>query len=132
MNHYRLTTAEREIIVTANDEERGVLHVFTESRSALATRLLNVARAIGAVVTATGAGIEFDLPVRCLSVRVPRQLTEAQRAQRQEVLASRHKPRRGAETPIAHGVLAPPASRVVSEDGIGVLPFQGPPGASAS
>ncbi len=107
MRHYGLTTDEREVIITTNDAERGVLHVFTESRSALATRLLKAARAAGAVVTPTGAGIEFDLPVR---------------AQRREVLASHQKAHLGAGIPGAPGLSAPPAARVVSETGGGASP----------
>ncbi len=124
MSRYRLTPAEREVIITANDAGRGVLHVFTESSSALATRLLKVARAVGAVITPTGAGYEFDLPVRCLSVRIPRTSTAAQKAQLATIRARRQKGHFAFEILGATRASAPPAVRVAVDTGAEGTPVQ--------
>jgi hypothetical protein len=125
----RLTAAEREVIITASDAEHGVAHVFTESKSALARRLLRVAWAIGASVTRTGAGVEFDLPIRCLSVRVPRELTPAERVQRRRAAAVSQEARNGAESDGAPSVSAPPAMPLADaavDNGAGATPVPTP------
>lgn len=85
---------EREIVITVCDADRDVVHVFTDSTSALSSKLRRVAASLGAAVTAAGEGVEFDLPLNALSIRTPtkRERTEAQRAAASRLAATRRTP----------------------------------------
>ncbi len=120
MNH--LSPCEREVIITANDAERGVVHVFTESRSTLATRLFKVARAVGADVTPAGEGFAFDLPTRCLSARIPKALSAAQLTQRRQATAASQRARFRAENSGAPSVATPSGVLGVPDPRAGVRP----------
>ncbi len=74
----RLTPGEREIILTIADDEQS-WHVHTDSQRAASSRLLRVARALGVVPQAQGAGWTFALPLAAVSFRAPRRASSAQR-----------------------------------------------------
>ncbi len=72
-----LLPPEREIILTLADDEK-TWRIHTDSRRALNTRLLKVAKALGVSVERVGAGYQFTLPLNAVSFRAPKPLTEAQ------------------------------------------------------
>jgi hypothetical protein len=91
----RLDPCEREIILTVADDE-GTWHVHTDSRRAVSSRLLRVARALGIAPERAGPGWTFDLPLAAVSFRAPKAASAAQR----DVL---RRARLRARTPVATG-----------------------------
>lgn len=73
----KLVTEEREVIITATDDE-DAWHVFTDSRR-FKGRLLQLARRWGTTPEPTGGGVSFRLPLAALRFVGPRQLSDKQR-----------------------------------------------------
>jgi hypothetical protein len=97
-----LTAEEKEIVVTIADDEKS-WHVFTDSKRALSAKLLQVARRWGVEPIPVGEGFQFDLPLKALSVRVPRKATAG------NVTNLRHKRVSGPTAPGVSGFSGTPA-----------------------
>jgi hypothetical protein len=89
---YRLTAAEREFQVSICDDEDELC--ITSSSPYYARRILKIAEAMGREVKRLGNGetIRVYLPKKCLSLKVPRTLSDEQKT----ALAERMKQTRAA------------------------------------
>lgn len=76
-----LTRDEREVIIAKTDAE-DAWTIHTDSRSAFSSRVRKVAAALGLTPERQGAGWAFTLPLKALSVRVPRGASETEKARR--------------------------------------------------
>lgn len=73
-----LSRAEREIVIRKSDDEE-LLDVWTSS-PLWARRLAKLAKAWGVEGEASQGGISYKLPIKAISLRKPRILTDEQRA----------------------------------------------------
>lgn len=90
----KLGPAEREFLIGATDDDP-FCRIYVDAPSRLARKLLSLAQAWGATPQRLGDGFQFELPLRAIRFARPRQLTEAQLAQRRRAATASRTARNG-------------------------------------